>query len=130
MQTIGIVLVAIFGVIFVGLVLYLLIDNLRTGELAMGRTKPLTGSPSSPAATVSSASPLRWASGCSATCGTPWFPRQPDRSLLSADPYCPGTGRPDGRSDTAGLPGQASGPKEFRGHRPAGWSRLAAPTGR
>lgn len=33
MQTIGIVLVAIFGVIFVGLVLYLLIDNLRTGEL-------------------------------------------------------------------------------------------------
>lgn len=73
MQTIGIVLVAIFGVIFVGLVLYLLIDNLRTGELAMGRTKPLTGSPSSPAATVSSASPLRWAPGCSATCGTPWF---------------------------------------------------------
>lgn len=33
MQTIGIVLVAILGVIFVGLVLYLLIDNLRTGEL-------------------------------------------------------------------------------------------------
>jgi hypothetical protein len=32
-QTIGIVIVAVFGSVFAGLVLYLLIDNLRTGEL-------------------------------------------------------------------------------------------------
>ena len=33
MQTTGVVIAAIFGTIFVGLGLYLLIDYLRTGEL-------------------------------------------------------------------------------------------------
>jgi hypothetical protein len=33
MQTLGIVIAAIFGVIFVGLGFYLLIDYFRTGEL-------------------------------------------------------------------------------------------------